>query len=534
MSDIAIDWKILTSIQNRVRRRFMELNPEISKVKWNSNPVNYQELQKSILDNTDCKGIGLKFLRNFFFDSTNKKAKNSFRLSNINSLTQYIQGIDYFEYLSKDSKRQAYFYYDIKDRKKVEELIKDKEDDPILIDIESKGLENIFDQARNEEQEVHFYISKNFINNEKGSIYLIELFYHNLFRYLFDLDIFFSFDDEILSSTGEESCNIVSPKGIKNFIKCWKERQTDILELNKELGIVNTDEKSVLSFFIALKTLAEIKALDWKQRSGISSQKIDNFLPAINRILFNFDVRPEPLNRIWEISLLEKIKPCTFLCVIGYEGYFKLKEKFEMLRYFKKFNEKLIEEGHRIIRIFTLPAKRVKSKGWSSNMPFDSNLLLYQYLLTNVLSNAETYLFIYNEDIVEPSNKHILLFHDYVIRLKNNDEWGGRSIAKEIYDEQIIVEDIYKNKTDAELYLAYPEDLNGVNQILRIRDVNNTVRYFEDFKHRINHIFNPSDDDIKVIDLQNEQMINEECISCLNLNHLDVKELENLRENILI
>jgi hypothetical protein len=550
MGDISIDLSDIRNLQKRVLRRFLKYHPKAkSETNWNSNPDNYKYLRQSIIDNTKTKDIGLRFLRSFFYDSI-KKGKRTFRLSNINLLSIYAFDVEFLEYMTRgveERQRKCFLYYAREDAEKVNNLEELNYSLFKKLDIDSATLQEILLQARNEEQEVHFYVSEFFLKNEKGATFLIEILNHNLFKFLFDLDIKFLFDESLKKNGDGNGYNIVTQNGQLNFIKFWKkEKEKFDKERNELLGLLNGEKTDIIKnkaniykeltevpFFITLKSLAEIQAMQLKESKDEekikpSRQKIDNFQPIINEMMHN--TIPEPIDRIWEISYNDAdLSPCNFLCVIGYEGFFKSQEESEMVKYFHLFNSKLREKNHGVVRLFTLPSTKVKSKGWASSLSLRRNKLLYEYLYVNILTEAETYLFLYDKNRIKHSNS-ILLYQDYVIRLNKTDRWeANHSILKGIHEKDITISEIYKQKDEAELYLAYPEDLYGVNQILRITQRNNAIRYFEDFRYRVEVFIKPNDD-IEVIQITKENL--KSIIPILGLNHLNNSDIEAIHQKV--
>lgn len=532
--DITLDDDKIRHLQKSITEKFKDLNPD-QEINWNSATENYKTLRDSILsllgNNID---IGLSFLRGFFYHA-NKLEKNKFRLKNINVLSQYAFNENYLQYISKKGKdvnRQDFVYFvsngESEDRMKMHKELKDYEN---KIELGGVNPEEIFTQVENVSQVVHIYVSDAMLKNEKGARVLMYVFSDNLMRMLINYDVRFYFDDVVKG--GEKSdYDIVTNTGRIKYFKYWQNKQDDIKELIEglpdEVKAETEDYSDLVStaYFTTLKALSEIYARleRIKREDIIKYPKIDNFQPFIKSLL---DLEVVTLDKSYKYAFEDnrgnpkKIEPCSFFCVICYEDYFDTEQKEEMIEHFCNYNFQLRRAGHEVVRIFTIPAKRVKNKGWNSTLNTEGNKILYQYIYTNLITECDTYILMYNEEYSK--NGEVLVYQDYVVRLSRN----GKS-----WEDILESDNIFKYETQAELYMSYPEDKYGRNQLLVIpqeKDKDSIFLYFKDFQERMG-CRGKQGDGIMIESISEEHK--KSLIKKLNLNLLPSNTIKKLEREV--
>lgn len=529
MGDINLSPKDIKHLSEGVKRKFNNTGATLNP---NSNPENYIKLRDQVFGKHNSNAR-IRFLRSFFYDSI-KSGKRTFRKKNIDLLSKYAFGMDFQSFLKERESLPEVrhsFYCEKRDIEKVSILSKELEvHTPEIIPIESSLLSTIIDKTNEEGSKVHFYVSEHLLKNEKGATHLINILKDNLFKYLFDLNILFHFDPDLKLNGDGNGYNLVTQAGKLKFIKYWHDEKLKKQEIfGEDLGfefprLLGYDKLIGVPFFLMLKALAEIMGKDWGNKMEVHANKSTvNYLhPSIHEMMDG--LTPEPINNIWKNTCNDnEIQTCNFLCVIGYEGFLKYKEQFEMIKYFKNFNEKIIEKGHGVIRIFTIPVE-IFDESRKSAFNIEANKLLYQYIYINAKTNAKTYLFTYSAK--EKPSSYILQYQDYVIRVKKYLECRG-DIAEDIHHKYFTIDDIDEQD---ELYLAYPEDMYGINRILKINHKNSVIRYFEDFRHRIRYIYEEQSQ------FKNERIhldeIDSILIPILNLKKEEIQEIRVDVDNI--
>ncbi|MCB0540909.1 MAG: hypothetical protein KDE33_25585, partial [Bacteroidetes bacterium] len=249
------------------------------------------------------------------------------------------------------------------------------------------------------------------------------------------------------------------------YVNYWARIINENRELYKSLDEQFIRRVKIIPFEKILESV-----VTFNQEKDIQEKmSINKFLPRLSSLM---GIKEEPLTNIYYLSEGVRAKTFNYLCVIGYDAYFDMSEQSEMLRYFKQFSEKL--KGASITRIFSIPAKRKKSKGWTSILDKPINELLYQYIQSNISSGVETFVMLYDEE-KSLNNNNILWHQDYVIRFKKmhfNSLNESLLTAVLNNDEFVTKRNIIEDK-DTELYFAYPERSDGKNMLLRLSSLNN-------------------------------------------------------------
>lgn len=516
--------------------------------KINSNVANYETLCEEIKKTTG-RDISERFLKCFFYEYS-RLGKDTFRGSNIDTLYLYITGKTREKYGHTNFRKHFVYSINLTEEEKQQIEKKIGERDIGFLDIRVTSLQEIKEQAKHRDQVVHIYINDAILKDKIGALHLVKLLSDNILRSLIDLDFKFHFShlENGVLTNGANLDNIVTSNGRMRYLNFWRDEYLSFMnsankfkelegnvedvginnflkdlqeEFNREENIYQ--ELSGVKFFMTLKTLNEIQARNrsFDEEEGyFSKMSIRFFQPFWNEAIHS--VEPQPLRAMYE--KVAEVSSCDFLGVIGYEDYFKKGEEYRMTRYFLKLNQKIRKSKHRIFRFFTLPARRVKHKGWTSALDFEGNKLLFAYLYANFRSNAKTYLFMYNKEEVKPSSE-LFLLQDYVIRLSQNKSNINRLIEGKVEDDfsRVIQHDMRKD-----LYTAYPPDELGNHQLLHIRDYPSILRYYRDFRHRLEYL-HKEDEKIQVIEIKNESTLDNMIASILGINVLEKNTSKQLK-----
>ena len=177
-----------------------------------------------------------------------------------------------------------------------------------------------------------------------------------------------------------------------------------------------------------------------------------------------------------------------FLCVIAYDGYFRLneltdvhakltkkekediiyEEPMEMVQYFGKFDKVTNQNKNHIQRIFTFPGKRNKGNTYITDFQREElykNHIILQYLIINKVCSVDTYLLIYKKDLDDEGiHRKVLTKCDYVLAYHSlpNSE-----------------------KNFSQLFFAFPQGSKGKNRALKTEDTFFIKIFEEDFRNRI-------------------------------------------------
>lgn len=547
MEDVKISNYELRNLQTAVRKKYKEkLNISDSEVVWNSNPENFEVLSTTI-NKVVGSTVSKRFLRTFFYDTQNSE-KDTFRLFNINPLYLFAYGKSRSDYLAREpsalvqpKKRILYYinenhrrgpdeYEIITKIKEVGSLTAEEENqirtaphltiiqevlqiypeaECVNICAETISIEEMTNQAEDEDEIIHFAITEDFIMHKKSADWLLYMLSDNLMRSLIDLHIFFHFHQQIKKQE-ESTPDIFTMRGRIEYMKKWREKTEKFVALfndindkeieeikNRELQKIEPFSRS--SYFLALKALAEIHSKFWRANiSNVDFYKTitpTDFQPFISEIR---SLKPYYINKILQdIASIKSEKNYSYLCVEGYEDSFSLSSRAGMLNYFFRFNTLVREKNIKAVRIFTIPAK-IKNGALESIWKKEQNEILFQYLHTNCENGIGTYLFMYDSEKISPTN-YLLLYQSYAIRMTeisgigNNDEF-----VDTIKCNDIMIEHLENEKTKVSSYMAYPQKQNGINQVIKIKAKGDCIRLFEDFKHRMTFANYSTDENISL------------------------------------
>ncbi len=473
MSEIIVNKKEIIFLENELKLKLIEdlVYKDLLDINWNSNTENYKVLIDTISDNTKSKKkIGATFLRDLFYK---KEEFRQVREKNINLIYDYLYKKNRNIFLNEnnitfDSKK--YYLYSVKiltDEQK--KTVKDENKlDITFLTFEDEPNSIIISQYKNSKTGVCFFIDQNFLQEYRSMKFLIDLFTESFISLIINFNVKFIFDNNI---DEDEKFNLNSNENRNIVFEFWEKKKESI----KNESFRNKIEE--IPFMTILENLKR-----FSDESDIQEKtSIDNFLPLLKKL--NKGLRYEPLKNIYKSSENDNSgKDYNILGVIGYDGYFNNKEKNEMLKYFYYFSETL--KNSNIIRIFTIPSKKIKGKGWRSQLDSDINNLLYQYIYMNLTSNVETYILTYDDNEITDADTGIMWHQDYVLRIeKTKDDKGNLADSLfKTHNKRDVADD---EKT--ELYFAYPEDENEVNQMLKL-NYNNKLyikKMFNDFINRI-------------------------------------------------
>ncbi|WP_452597101.1 hypothetical protein [Pontimicrobium sp. MEBiC01747] len=473
MAEVTIFDQEVKALKNQIAEK---LDNTISEITWNSNLKTYEAIVKAIQkeneknnkkeeDKKEKDKIPASFLRNFFFYH-NKETK--VRVTSINKLYNFLYGKDRDEYLGERK-----IAYGNKNEVTINKIEKTPHVDSYsLLDL---TFESAIQKLTNRENKSTIFINESFLKDVNGARILIELFCNHFISLIVDYDVVFEFDQELFDN--EKGNNISTFEGSVHYLKFWSEK--------KELLATLLDKKLVKKitgrvYLTILESLVSYKLNDNIQSQDFQSKlKIDRFLPLLQK-LGNY--KPKPLKYIYEKSKKDNydINQSNFYCVIGYESYFRSDEKYEMLKYFSRFGHATKEAN--VIRVFTVPARRIQGKGWSSELKSSENELLYQYAYANIISNTATYFLMYDEE-KEKDNRDILFHQDYVIKSRKQDNKSVDELFSSLqkFDSKKLTNEFEGQK----LYFAYPEDSSGQNKCLVVPKKSYGIRMLKDFINRV-------------------------------------------------
>lgn len=511
-------------------------------LKLNSHVANYAALSEHISKQTGI-AISKRLLLDFFYATKNTNSK-TFRTNNINTLYRYVFGMDRDAYLAATSLNagpvKMLYYSGI-----LPDTINQNDYDKLQL-ITSDSLVETFNKVVTDSE-----LAVSLLINEHILLYatdfLLELFGKNSILnmmlekgYYIDLII-----DEALNNAGD-TC-IFHQKG-RELLK------EKFAALQKSISPDDSDEKTMAckedDFTLLLRAISEIKNQHWfeQKRDDDTGNKMDSvgiFLPILQSI---YKIPPEELWNLILDKIKRKEKAFNYFCVIGYTDYFDPDKKYEMLRYFSLFNN-ANNTIHKVVRIFTVPARRIKNKGWKVALEGKSKELLMQFLYLNSIY-GESILMMYDIDKIKyPQN--VLVHQDYVLRLpteiipRYSDDFLTNFLTKKM--NRVIVKErltiLLKDETsESELYFAFPKDINNVNRMLRFTSdyPNQISRIFDDFANRFDY-FSDHENEMQCLLIKRDDLTKPDSpiintldlndYSKLNLNFL-TKEIDALKRDV--
>lgn len=542
---------------NRNEISFLEenLNQKIQKdfdldtIAWNSNPDNYRLAAEQInvlLDSIltehgisnsqiDAK-ISHIFLRDFFYyQDENKKV----RQKSLDRLYFYLFSKSRKDFLSNEkvdfsNKKQIFVTIGRSTPIGYVSLLSKKTGFVGQRIIQMTEIPSLMNNIYSRDVDVCIYVNEKFLKDERGIKILVELFSRRFISTVLNSSLTFEFSEEL--RTWGNSRNILDASGRLGYIRYWMNLKKDYLG-----ALAQNDPMRKLFNHLSSDTLSfMLRSLENAAITGNLgfNYSIDAFLPVLLRLCD--DCKAEPLSNIYfdreDPAFSNYGKDFTYFCTIGSDKYLIKKEKSEMFSYFKQFATNL--RNANLVRVFNVPAKRVKNKGWSSNLDIATNELLYQYVQLNVVSGVKTAIFFY-DDSKNLNDLEILLNQDYIFRFKQPEVRGNSigSLAKLAYEnrKEIVrqyIPSLSNRDLHSEIYLPYPETFNGENQIMRIKTGKYLEQLLGDFLKRVykpefsKHQAELSTFDNNASDIKKLKM-------SLNISSLDYQSIEKLDKEVM-
>ncbi|MEX0966755.1 MAG: hypothetical protein WD077_05920 [Bacteroidia bacterium] len=543
MADIRITRKELTALREAVANKFKQadLGKNLS-IQFNSMPDSYQALSDSISKEVGSS-LSNSFLRDFFYATQKQKDKDifTFREATLDTLNLYAHGKSRKELDKIGGHYKHIVIYAGSNVPSVEDL----GFSPHQFDhIDAWAYDELILTAKEDSVYITLYVNEAFLKNKRGCVWLINLFTHHVYDLIRNLTVRIFVSPSLMDTSQPDSApprfEIASEIGRMAILNFW-ENVKETLEkfekrLNREdgksnsaIGIEDYNKLSGSAFRNALISLNAYSARKWLQEPSMIGQW--NPVEALNTFLrIAKDTDPEKLRNIikdYPNEDEDSNGKFAFYCTIGYRGYLQPKDRSEMLLYFFLFNTSLIEHNHKIIRIFSLPCKTASGSEWISllkeNEQRNENQQLFEFICMNVLTNVDTYLFAYLFDEVHPSLQSDFQ-QDYVIRIGMRD---GINNPRLNIDTRLVSNDSLGQSEEGQydkLYLAYPEEPNGINRLIGITERNDIIRFCEDYRLRLETVGPPKKDDKRrtiKIDQNNLKPIS----SLLGLDEARLKQL---------
>lgn len=419
----------------------------------------------------------------------------------------------------------------------------------ILDYYEVRVIDDSVDSLLNHEQQCIVYVTEKLLLHDVCGLALFQTWIvENLHLLFLNKNIHFHIDKGLRDAKNEY--NIVTVLGCLNLIAKWKEINYDKLLSAQRAFKENTDDGFAISENIA-DTLRKI-SIDQFSLIIKSLNKVTNTLrESRNKKSFDImhgittmrnvlDLKPFKINSIYNaIENYDYGTDYDFFCVLGYQAYLQEKEQIEMLRYFYQFGKSLKKANK--YRIFSIPGKKHKTKGWISNLSSQENGLLYKYMLLNTHLGVDTYLLIYDQK--KSQELGILYEQDYILRIPKileadrlDKQYGLSALRNKIGYLESHTDFLTchhsesgnkPNDAHSKLYFSYPEDFFKVNQVLSL-----------DCQHKSYLSFIFADFSMRVFgDIQGNNIDSFEITSCnAELENIDTKlKLNNskLRESTL-
>jgi len=444
MSNITLTQEELDTLKNGIRKKYTT-SRGIPKNRWNSNPNNYLDLQEDITEHT--QSIAKKrFLKSFFYESLAKK-EYTIKLENAEILYQYAFSMSRNKFLLSQDEFVIYIGTLPTLRKLNAKNIREIE----LID--SYELISLLDSSK-----VVLTIDQSFLENKSGL---------ELLRELFIIKNCEVFHDHAFNSLEFRVSEDVFADGVGK---------------NKEFSSIYPEDLEVIMSF-----LRTIKSRGIHAGRG----KIDDAFYKYHYVYQKGLKENEQIGYLQD-AYLETVLENTeinymFLCVISFYQFFDSRDdEARMLTHFTKFNKNL--KNHFLSRVFTIPCIKDKAGNLVSSYKDEiSNILMFQYLYLNSLSDSETFIFLYDKESKISTKSKLLLQEDYVLRIKNDRKINS---AKELIYEDVLQDVASKiscskeDQTDR-LYMALPQDSTRRNKLIIDSEINSVIRYYADFFERV-------------------------------------------------
>ena len=379
MPEVQINKREVEFLQKQIQRNFETSFPNQPNLRFNSNPDAYSPItsfmkKEFTRQESPLKPLSPTFLRDFFYRYDESK---KIRESSLDRMYQFLFRMNRSDYIGEISgvfSTTTNFCYsiDIPDEKERKLIRKSINGAIEFRQIEKTPLIEIEEQYVKPNTQVVFYIDQAFLNTYKTLSILHDLFVERFLDLVLEYRIKFVLSDELVDGDGQFSIYTVEGQRkindkIKKNIAESSKKESKLYSKNFEAKVKFEDEN--------LKSFAEVildSLLLFMQESKTQDlMSVTKFLPAFYNLesiqykfLKKYDknteqvVKRRKLTNIYEISNEKSNKKFNFFCVIGYNGYLRLKEKNEMLRYFYHFQTQL--KDHRIVRVF--PVRSILDK----------------------------------------------------------------------------------------------------------------------------------------------------------------------------
>lgn len=185
------------------------------------------------------------------------------------------------------------------------------------------------------------------------------------------------------------------------------------------------------------------------------------------------------------------------------------------------------------LRIFNVPGKRIKNKGWNTELDLKENKILFQYLLFNQkLQSVDTYLTFFDQSKLNEKEK-LRQLQDYTLKMQYNSKSKAtlENMASWWKTEFVI------NKENKVVSRVYPSFIDtGDEAMLKwhqesLNKPGNIIFFLEDF-HRRACLLEEKNPNFKIYDLKDQNLVSKEWLSRLNINLLKKENIQNLVEDI--
>ncbi len=488
MADIKVHKQELKQLLNAVRLRFENLTPNPNAINFNSNPKNYEGICDSI-ENEVGVLLSHSFLRGLFHsDLKSEKEFYAYRESSIEALSEYAFNKAWGDIRNNLLDNSLLIYAS---------MVPPEQDKIGLSFYESLHISAItyaelIPMLKENAREIILYIDEDFLKNKRAANWIIKLFLDKIGFLIMDYSMTIKVSDELLQPS-EGKIGIVDELGRMVIQSHWSKIREELKKLQEQIGIdaIDLGDYNKLAGFELNKALYNLSNLvENVALLNFSSDKPVDSVTKLNTFLGEAkNLPPQDLRSIITDHPNGDIDiDFYFYCVISYLEYLQPHDKDEMLSYFYRFNTQLRKYEYEIVRMFSLPLKKVKSKELVPDISINELKQYFQFLIINVLTEAETYIFSYqNDDKVIPQKILNIFSQDYVIRKQKTKDLDG---AKEVMEDWLYNSGLVKNEDEDKyihntVYLAYPENTSGANRLIRLTDFDDILKYCQDFSYRM-------------------------------------------------
>jgi hypothetical protein len=470
-------------------------------IKVNSNPANYSKLQEEILQKFGLE-VGNRFLCKYLFESQSiTDDLMVFRKDRVEALYKYFSNQSRYDYLQNHSILPIKVLYIPKltsfDNNKIEvsEFINIAQHKNIFL--EERDFENIvttdasqfWNFINNESLRLIICVNSSILQDLDGIQRLKELIFKYTSRLVVESNINFLFSQDLF----KDSHNINRLEGKNKFFEYWNDEKNNIESLESKPNYPSEIRKLLTEKKVKIQNIIEniFKILDslvalYKIKGDVKAIESKNTVEIIQPITAK--ISGCEIRKLTDvISDLEYDNTTRdLLCVISYEKYFHNSERNEMLSYFKMFYDKLGK--HNIIRAYCLKGKKNTRNQFTATLKKSENINAYDYIqITSPKNNFSSYLLVYNESPFRVGGQRILYEQDYILSIPKQIgfDYHSQINIDERINEVLQSEDVLN---DTKLFLTYPENPNGENQMIELTDLNDVAlrKWLSDFCYRIN------------------------------------------------